>query len=341
MHPIPVAHDDQEGAPPAARRPPQRLQVAHRRSIRNDRTVARISVEASAARVERARWRPDSRHLRQHTRRLAPHRGAHRPTSQRSPRRASTVAVSQPPSLAAHAPPRTTPWSAPAYKPQRSPRRASTASASQPPSSVAVALPRTTPRRAPACKPAQPASGEHGGGLAAAVLGSARAASHHTVARASLQASAARVERARHQPDSRPPRQPTRRLAPYRGARQPTSQRGPRRASTVAASQPPPSGEVALPRTAPWRAPAYKPAQPASSKHGISLTAAVLGSPRAAPRRTAARASLHASAARVERARHQPHSRLPRQPTRRLAPHRGARQPTSQRSPRRASTASA
>ena len=78
-------------------------------AIHTQRTVARISVEASAARVERARWRPDSRHLRQHMRRLAPHRGAHRPTSQRSPRRASTVAVSQPPSLAAHAPPRTTP----------------------------------------------------------------------------------------------------------------------------------------------------------------------------------------------------------------------------------------
>jgi hypothetical protein len=107
------------------------------------RTVARISVEASAARVERARWRPDSRHLRQHTRRLAPHRGAHRPTSQRSPRRASTMAARQPPSSAAHAPPRTTPWRAPAYK------------------------------------PAQPASSEHDGGLTAAASGSTHAASRH------------------------------------------------------------------------------------------------------------------------------------------------------------------
>ena len=168
-------------------------------AIHTQRTVARISVEASAARVERARWRPDSRHLRQHMRRLAPHRGAHRPTSQRSPRRASTMAARQPPSSAAHAPPRTTPWRAPAYK------------------------------------PAQPASSKHGISLTAAVLGSSRVTPHHTAACASLQASAARVGRARRRSRSRRPRQRTRRLAPHRGARQPTSQRSPRRASTASA----------------------------------------------------------------------------------------------------------
>ena len=213
--------------------------------------------------------------------------------------------------------------------------------ASQPPPSAAHAPPRTTPWRAPAYKPAQPALSEHGGGLAAATLGSTRATPHHTVARASLQASAARVGRARLRPHSRRSRQHTRCLAPHRGARQPTSQHSPRRASTVAASQPPPSAAHAPPRTAPRRAPAYKPAQPASSEHGGGLTAAALGSTRATPHHTVARASLQASAARAERARRRHHSRRRWQPTRRLAPHRGARQPTSQRSPRRASTVAA
>ena len=62
--------------------------------------------------------------------------------------------------------------------------------ARQPPSPAAHAPPRATPWRAPAYKPAQPASSEHGGGLAAAVLGSTRAASHNTLERAGLQATA-------------------------------------------------------------------------------------------------------------------------------------------------------
>ena len=222
--------------------------------------------------------------------------------------------------------------------------------ASQPPPSVAHAPPRTTPWRAPAYKPAQPASGEHGCGLTAAALGSIRAASHHTAARASLQASTARVARARWRPHSRRPRQPVRRLAPHRGARRPTSQHSPRRASTRATSQPPsPAARAphcatprrprrapdhkpaqpalsehggglaaaalgstrAPPRATPWRAPAYKPAQPASSEHGGGLTAAALGSTRATPHHTVARASLQASVARVEQVRWQPHSRRP------------------------------
>ena len=133
--------------------------------------------------------------------------------------------------------------------------------ASQPPPSVVIALPRTTPWRAPAYEPAQPASGRLGPGPTAAALGSPRATPHHTVVRASRQASEACVERARRRAHIRRPRQPTRRLAPHCGARQRTRQRSPRRASTMAASQPPPSVAAALPRTTPWRAPARKPAR--------------------------------------------------------------------------------
>ena len=53
--------------------------------------------------------------------------------------------------------------------------------ASQPPSSAAHAPPRTTLWRAPAYPPAQPASSEHDGGLTAATRGSSRATPHHTV----------------------------------------------------------------------------------------------------------------------------------------------------------------
>ena len=183
------------------------------------------------------------------------------------------------------------------------------------------------------------------------------------MARASLQASAARVEQARHQPDSRRPRQPTRRTAPHRGARQPTRQRSPRRASTASTSQPPSSAAHAPPRTTPWRAPAHQPAQPASSEHGISLTcrpprtahapprtipwrapaykparpassehgggltAAALGSSRATPHRhRGARQRTSQRSPSSGHTRWRPHSRRPRQPTRRTAPHRGARQ---------------
>jgi len=73
-------------------------------------------------------------------------------------------------------------------------------------SAAAHTPPRATPWRAPAYKPAQPATSEHGGGLTAATLGSSRATRHHTAVRASLQASTARVERARWRPHSRRPR---------------------------------------------------------------------------------------------------------------------------------------
>ena len=198
-------------------------------------TVARASVEAGAARVEQARSRPSGRRRRRRTRRLAPHRGARQRRSQRGPLRASTVTATQQPPPSSHAPPRATPWRAPEYK------------------------------------PAQPTSSKHGHGQAAAAVVITRAASRHTVARASVEASAARVERARWRPQSRRPRPPTRRLAPNRGARQRSSQRSPRRASTMATSEPPPSAAHAPPRATPRRTPAHEPVQPASREHDCGL----------------------------------------------------------------------
>ena len=163
------------------------------------------------------------------------------------------------------------------------------------------------------------------------------------MARASPPASAARVERARHQPDCRPPRQPTRRLAPYRGARQPTSQRGPRRASTVAASQPPPLVAVALRRTAPWCAPAYKPAQPVKRAHAMAASqppsSAAHAPHRAAPRRSPAYGFRPSP--RGERLRRRPYGRRPRHSAGRPASNRGARQHRGQHITRRASESTA
>ena len=198
-----------------------------------------------------------------------------------------------------------------------------------------------TPWRAPAWKPAQPASSEQGDGSAAATRGSTRAASRHTVARASVEASAARVERAGRRLSCRHPRQHTCRLSPHRGARQRRSQRSPHRASRATAQLPPPEAAHVPPLATPWRAPAWKPAQPASSEQGDGSAAATRGSTRAASRHTVARASVEASAARVERAGRRLSCRHPRQHTCRLSPHRGARQRRSQRSPRRASRATA
>ena len=104
-----------------------------------------------------------------------------------------------------------------------------------PPPKAAHVPPLATPWRAPAWKLAQPASSEQGDGSAAATRGSTRAASRHTVARASVEASAARIERAWQQLSCRHPRQHMCRLSPHRGARQRRSQRSPHRASRAAA----------------------------------------------------------------------------------------------------------
>ena len=87
-----------------------------------------------------------SRRLRQHTRRLAPHRGARQRTMPAQPALSEHGGGPTAAALGStRATPRTTPWRAAARQPtsQRSPRRASTAAASQPPPSVAIALPRT------------------------------------------------------------------------------------------------------------------------------------------------------------------------------------------------------
>ena len=87
-------------------------------------------------------------------------------------------------------------------------------------------------------EPAQPTSSKQGDSSAATTRGSTRATSRHTVARASVEASAARVERAGRRLSCRHPRQHTCRLLPHRGARQRRSQRSPRRASRVTAQLP-------------------------------------------------------------------------------------------------------
>eukprot|EP00964_Phaeocystis_antarctica_P108923 scaffold73395_cov81-Phaeocystis_antarctica.AAC.1 len=77
------------------------------------------------------------------------------------------------------------------------------------------------------------------------------AASHHTVVRASVGASAAREEGAEQRPRRRRPRLHGCSLARHRGARQRRSQRSPRRASRAAAKAPPPETARVQPRTTP------------------------------------------------------------------------------------------
>eukprot|EP00964_Phaeocystis_antarctica_P148467 scaffold115332_cov68-Phaeocystis_antarctica.AAC.1 len=111
------------------------------------------------------------------------------------------------------------------------PRRASLATAEAPPPETARVQPRTAPCCAPAWKPAQPATSEQSSGKGAAARDCTGAASHHTVVRASVEASAARDERAVRRPRRRRLRLHGCSLAPHPGARQRRSQRSPQRAS--------------------------------------------------------------------------------------------------------------
>eukprot|EP00964_Phaeocystis_antarctica_P087787 scaffold55799_cov27-Phaeocystis_antarctica.AAC.1 len=79
--------------------------------------------------------------------------------------------------------------------------------------------------------------------------------------------------------------------APHRGACQRRSQRSPRRASRTAAEAPPPETARVQPCTTPWCAPAWKPAQTATSEQSVGRGAAARGCTGAASHHTVVRAS--------------------------------------------------
>ena len=223
---------------------------------------------ASAAHVEQAGRQLSCHHQRQHTCHLSPHRGARQRRSQRSPRRASRATAQLPPPKAAHVPSLAT---------QRRSQRRPLAS-SEHGSSPAAATRRST--RAASRHTVARASVEASAARIERVwqwLSSARierawqwlscrhrlrssrlmplATAHHTLARASVEANAARIKRAGRQPSCHHPRQHMCRLSPHRGARQRRSQRSPHRASRATAQLPPPEA-AHEPLGTPWLAPA-------------------------------------------------------------------------------------